>query len=99
MNRAERRRNKSTEKPKTYTLNEEQIRQVKHEAMADAFTILLAIPVLVLHDKFGFGKVRLDRFNHYVLMWLAEIDKGNTTVAEIKDILKREAGIEIMEDK
>ena len=64
MNRAERRRSarNQQQKQKTYVLTEEQIEKMKYQAVHDAmrktFLMFISIPVMVLHDKFGFGKSR-----------------------------------------
>lgn len=100
MNRAERRRSaKQAEKPKTYVLNEDQIRQIKREAVNEAldraFRMLLSIPVMVLHDKFGFGKMRLGRFMDYVLVWYESVQSDETRLAELLKIAEEECGIHI----
>ena len=70
MNRAERRKQgKSAPKPKTYVLTEDQITKMKNDAVDEAtrkaFLMFLSIPVMVLHDKFGFGKQRLTKLMDY----------------------------------
>lgn len=98
MNRAERRRAKRTaEKPKTYVLTQDQIDQMKAEATAEAFKMLLSIPVIVLHDKFGFGRIRLDRFIHYALGWATDVQNGVVTLKEVMDLCEDEIGLKIME--
>lgn len=99
MNRAERRRAKHTaEKPKTYVMTADQIEQLKFEAMEQAFTMLLAIPSLVLHDKFGFGRIRLDRFNHYALSWLKSVQKGEVSLEAVIALCKEEAGYAVIKE-
>lgn len=98
MNRAERRRSaKQAEKPKTYVLNEDQIRQIKmdavNEATNKAFRMFLSIPVMVLHDKFGFGKMRLSRFMNYALIWYESVQNDETRLAELVKIAEDECGI------
>ena len=98
MNRAERRRSAVTTKPKTYVLNEDQIRQIKREAVNQAtnkaFRMFLSIPVMVLHDKFGFGKMRLSRFMDYVLVWYESVQDNETRLAELMKIAEEECGIQ-----
>lgn len=100
MNRAERRRSaKQAEKPKTYVLNEDQIRQIKIDAVKEAidwvFRMFLSIPVMVLHDKFGFGKIRLSRFMDYALVWYESVQNDETRLAELMKIAEDECGIQI----
>ena len=95
MNRAERRRNARSEKPKTYVLTEDQITKMKNDAVSEAMLALLTIPVVVLHDKFGFGQVRLDRFTHYVYGWLDSVQTGEVAFSELQKICEAEAGFTI----
>ncbi len=97
MNRAERRRAGNKDKVRTYTLTDVQIKQIKAEAAKEAFVEMLAIPVQVLYDKFGFRQIRLDRFTHYCLNWLEMVRDGEVTLAELRKTLDEEAGIVIKE--
>ena len=98
MNRAERRRQgKSAPKPKTYVLTEDQIEKMKvdavNEATRKAFLMFLSIPVMVLHDKFGFRKIRLGRFMDYVLIWYESVQNNETRLMELVKIAEDECGI------
>lgn len=102
MNRAERRRlQKQTEKTKTYVLTQDQIDQMKHEAMLAAtrraFLLFMAIPVMVLHDKFGFGAIRLGRFMHYALIWYKSVHDNETEILEIVKVAEEECGIRVLD--
>jgi hypothetical protein len=100
MNRAERRKQKNATSPKTYVLTEDQINQIKRDAAATAtrkaFLMFLSIPVMVLHDKFGFGKLRLSRFMDYALIWFESVQNNETQLMEIVKIAEKECGIEII---
>ena len=98
MNRAERRRSaKQQEKPKTYVLTEDQIAQMKRDAVNEAtrkaFLMFMAIPVMVLHDKFGFGKIRAGRFMDYALVWFESVHENETGLMELVEIAEKECGI------
>ena len=97
MNRAERRKNAVTTKPKTYVLTDDQIRKLKqdatNEATRRAFLMFLSIPVMVLHDKFGFRKVRLSRFMDYALVWFESVQNDETRLMELMKICEEECGI------
>lgn len=101
MNRAERRRNARQEKPRTYVLTEDQIRQIKRDAVREAtrraFLMFLAIPVMVLHDKFGFRKTRLSRFMDFALIWFESVQNNETRLIELVEIAKDECGIDIID--
>lgn len=100
MNRAERRKNAITAKPKTYVLTEDQIRKLKqdavHEATRKAFLMFMSIPIMVLHDKFGFRKVRLSRFMDYALVWFESVENDETRLMELVTICEEECGIKIL---
>lgn len=101
MNRAERRKHKqSAQKPKTYVLTEDQINKMKmdavNEATRKAFLMFLSIPVMILHDKFGFGKIRLGRFMHYALMWYESVQNNETKLMELVKIAEDECGISVL---
>jgi hypothetical protein len=100
MNRAERRRSArdQQQKQKTYVLTEEQIQQMKyqavHEAMKKTFLMFLSIPVMVLHDKFGFGKQRLTKFMDYCLVWYESVRDDETRLMELVKVAEEECGIQ-----
>lgn len=102
MNRAERRKNAVTAKPKTYVLTEDQIQKMKQEAVAEAsrkaFLMFLSIPVMVLHDKFGFRKVRLSRFMDYALVWFESVHNDETRLMDLVKICEVECGIKTLEE-
>lgn len=102
MNRAERRRNaRQQEKTKTYVLTEDQIEKIKRDATEKAtrkaFVMCLSIPVMVLHDKFGFGKTRLTRFMDYALIWFESVYDNETQLRELVKIAEEECGIQILD--
>lgn len=105
MNRAEQRRQaKSVQaKTKTYVLTKDQIDQMKkdavNEATRKAFLMFLSIPVMVLHDKFGFGKLRLGRFMDYALMWFESVQNDETRLVELVKIAGDECGISVTDYK
>lgn len=98
MNRAERRRSARLEKPKTYVLTEDQIEDIKRKAVAEAtrkvFLMFMSIPVMVLHDKFGFGIQRLSRFMDYALIWYESVHDNETKLLDLVKIAEEECGIQ-----
>lgn len=102
MNRAERRKQKlSAAAPKTYVLTEDQIAKMKHDAVQEAmrrtFLMFMSVPVMVLHDKFGFGKTRLGRFMDYAVMWYESVHDNETQLMELVKIAGDECGIHVLE--
>lgn len=100
MNRQERRKLQKQQgthiaPPRTYTLTDADIRRIKSEAVDDALRALLAIPVMVLHDKYGFGELRLSRFMGYVNTWIKAIHEDENTLSELVELAEKEAGFKI----
>ena len=101
MNRAERRKNKqSATKPKTYVLTEDQINKMKmdavNEATRRAFLMFISIPIMILHDKFGFGKKRLGKFMDYALIWYEAVQNNEVKLVELVKIAEEECGISVL---
>jgi hypothetical protein len=101
MNRKERRKQgKSAPRPKTYVLTEDQIEKIKHDAVDEAtykaFLMFLSIPVMVLHDKFGFGKFRLGKLMDYCLIWYEAVLKDEVRLMELVKIAENECGIKTL---
>ena len=103
MNRAERRKSGVKQKVRTYTLTDAQIQQIKtdavREATSNAFTLLLGLPLITLHDKFGFGKVRLERFMDELLKQYESFDAGYITLNDLIETIKEETGVSIIQKK
>lgn len=108
MNRAERRRaeKNSTKKTATYNLTVDRIdkmrQEMKDEAIEAAFTLALAIPVLVMKDKYPQlmrkeidGKSREERFADFCFDWFDNVQRGLVTIEGISDQLYEETGIRI----
>lgn len=68
------------------------------EAADKAFLLMLGLPVMVLHDKFGFGPVRCERFTDAVLELYDSFEKGYVSLEDIHLTLKEETGITIVSD-
>lgn len=102
MNRAERRRRKlNAAAPKTYVLTEDQITKMKQDAAQEAtrraFLMFMSIPVMVLHDKFGFGKQRLGKFMDYAVMWYESVHDNETQLMELVKVAGDECGVRVLE--
>jgi hypothetical protein len=99
--------------PAVYHLTQDQINQMINEAVEKAlaglkekavdeatraaFKMFMSIPTMVLHDKFGFGQIRQDRFMRYVMIWYESIQNGETTLKEIVEIAEDLHGIKLKE--
>ena len=70
--------------------------EIMAKAVHDAFMLFMSIPVMVLHDKFGFGKIRFDRFMNYVLIWYESVQNGEFTIEHIVEIAESVSGIKFV---
>ena len=99
MNRSARRRNNNDKKVVTYNLTEEQINQIKKEAtdkaLETAFTLMLGIPLMVLRDKYGFGKKRMNEYIDYALETYDSFNKGYFTLEDVEKMLREEVEVNI----
>lgn len=113
-NRAERRRQGRSDKPAVYMYTQEQIdkmiqdavekelkdirEKATDEATRTAFQMFMSIPAMVLHDKFGFGKIRGSRFMDYAMIWYESVMTGETTLKEIMGIAEKLTGVQFIMD-
>lgn len=105
MGRAERRREakEQTKDVATYTLTRTQIEDMKtkatKEAVTQAFTLMLGLPVMVVRDSFNkFYKKenRLENFVDEVLDLYDRFDAGALDLVDVLNTLKKDTGIDIM---
>ena len=76
-------------------LNGPEMEKIKEQAMNRALRVLLAMPVVILHDKFGFRRVRQQRFLGYLKTWIRAINMDDGTLAEILEIAQKEVGYDV----
>lgn len=106
MNRVERRRAKKAgipvKKEPVVNIKAADVQKIKQDASKEAadkaFLLMLGLPVMVLHDKFGFGPVRCERFTDAVLELYDSFEKGYVSLEDIHLTLKEETGITIVSD-
>lgn len=72
-------------------------RSAVKQATDDIVRTLIAMPVMVLHDKWGFGQKRLERFVEQLVEVLDSYEKGYVTMDDLMQALKEEAGIDLRE--
>lgn len=75
------------------------IESVKKEAVNIACRAAIAIPMVVAHDKLGFGAARANRFLDWMLTWLNTINDDPGTLMELQELVYEFYGIKLMEDK
>lgn len=110
MNRAERRRllRESQKEPIIHikaTDIQNLKKQISENAANTVFSLMLAIPVMVLHDKYAQlmkknvdGKTREERFADMCLELYDSYQKGYVTLEDLEDCLWKEAGIKLQKE-
>lgn len=104
MNRAERRKNGIKGKEPVINVKVEDIDRLKADAVKEAvtyaFKLLVAIPVMVLHDNYGKlnrlmvdGKTREERFAEMILDLYDSYEKGYVTMNDLVECLEDETGM------
>ncbi len=69
------------------------IERMKKEAIGLAAERINLIPLLILRDKFGFGKVRLERYLTYYDEMVIDFNEGRITLDDIKGVMLDEVRI------
>lgn len=102
MNRQERRRRGILRKDPMVSIKQSDIDRMKEEATEKgckfAFGLMFAIPVMVIHDKFGSLMKKEGRVEKFVDLCMEEYkcyEEGYVRLDEMAKILKEEAGVEI----
>jgi hypothetical protein len=103
MGRAENRRamKAQSKQNKVYTLTQAQIDKIKDDAVTEAsntaFLLMLAIPVMVLHDKHWVktAKQKIPKFVDQCLDLYDSFSKDLVTLEDLQGCLEEESGIKI----
>lgn len=103
MGRAERRRleKEKSKAGKVYTLTQAQIDAIKAQAVDEAvstgFLLMLAIPVMVLHDKYWVktAKRKLPAFVDHCLDLWDSYNKGYVELEDLRATLWEEGGVKL----
>lgn len=102
MNRAERRARKKKGLPISnepcYNMKQSDIKRIKedttNDAVVQAFTLMLAIPVMVMRKKYGWGtRKRLPEFAEAILDEYTLFQNDEMTIEEYQDIVMEYCGI------
>lgn len=70
-------------------------RQQERKNNNDIFKIMLTISMYTLHDRYGFGNKRLERYMDHVNETLDFINDGYITMNDICEVLRDECEIEV----
>lgn len=72
------------------------VQKAKRDATSDAISFAWAIMFTCLHDKEGWGRVRLQRLWKEIEDLSDSITKGYVSVTDLKHTLKEEMGVELV---
>lgn len=84
---------------KAWTEYNSRIEDVKKEVTDIAYRAAIAVPMVVVHDKLGFGIVRANRLLDWMMAWLRAINDDPGTLVELHELVYEFYGIKLMEDK
>lgn len=97
--RAAKKAGKPVEREPVINVKRTDLERLKAEAtdlaMERAFLLMLAIPLLTLRDKKGYGKKRLEEFADDCLSKYDLFQKGNFSLEDFHQILYDECGMQI----
>lgn len=74
---------------------DKRITSIKAEATENVMALILSIPIVILRDKFAFGKTRIDRFLGYATTWIKAINEDESTLKELIQLAYDEVGYEV----
>ena len=81
---------KSKTKKIGLTLNQVNRAMIQRQATEQSMLMLLGLPLIVLRDKYGFGKKRLEQFTKEVLIQVKCVENGTVGLEEIHKVIKKE---------
>lgn len=79
---------------KPITLTHKEIEKMKEQATDNAAAIINLMPLLILRDKFGFGRVRLERYLDHLGEMMDAYNKGYLNLKDIEKVLEDEVGLQ-----
>ena len=78
---------------KLVTVTNKELIQMKEEAIGKAAERINLMPLLILRDKFGFGKVRLERYLRYYDEMVEAFNEGRIMLDDIEAVMLEEVKI------
>lgn len=75
------------------------VEKARDSAKKQAVTMTLLVPIKVLHDKFGYGKKRLEKFADEYLITVNDWAEGRFTSDDLAEWVKDYIGLEIQESE
>ena len=72
----------------TIQLTRKEYEELKSKERLNAANIINLIPLIILRDKFGFGKIRLERYLGYYQEAVDSLNKGYLDLNDVKRVIK-----------
>ena len=82
----------------TIHLTRKDYESLKEAERMNATNIVNLIPLLILRDKFGFGKVRLERYLEYFQDAVDSLNKGHLDLKDVQKVMLEEVKIAFYEE-
>lgn len=107
MNRAQRRKAGIKKKTATYNFTQEQLRaaisegmeeykdKIREEVTNQALRVIAYVPLIVLHDKWGFGKKRLEKFLYEFAEQIDCLENKYVGFDDMIATIKEETGLNV----
>ena len=92
MNRAEKRRQQRSQ-GKLYTLNQQQMDQLKEQATISALDVIIGFSMLAIRDEFEFGHNRLMKFHKRFFDISEAYNEGYISTEDVWSTIEKETGI------
>ena len=81
----------------TIQLTRKEYETLKEAERTNAANIINLIPLIILRDKFGFGKIRLERYLGYYQEAVESLNKGYLDLNDVQKVLLDEVKIKFYE--
>ena len=77
----------------TIQLTRKEYEELKSKERLNAANIINLIPLIILRDKFGFGKIRLERYLGYYQEAVDSLNKGYLDLNDVERVMLEEVKI------
>lgn len=77
----------------TIQLTRREYEELKSKERMNAANIINLIPLIILRDKFGFGKVRLERYLGYYQEAVESLNEGYLDLKDVERVMLEEVKI------
>ena len=81
----------------TIQLTRREYEELKEAERTNASNIINLIPLIILRDKFGFGKIRLERYLGHYQEAVDSLNKGYLNLNDVQKIMLDEVKIKFYE--